>query len=141
MLVEASAPCDLFSDVLSEGALLGTVTVKGNVLAVEDNAVFTGTARGRWKFECTRCLSPVEAEWSEPVEMTVPLDEGPMDLTAEVRQSIGLAQPMRILCKPNCKGLCAVCRKNRNAGDCGHPLPEGNLTSTRPRLTPRHHKG
>ena len=50
----------------------------------------------------------------------VPIDSGPMDLTEDVRQSIGLAQPMKIFCKPDCKGLCSVCHKNRNLADCGH---------------------
>ncbi len=139
--VRVSVPSDLFADVLAEGVLVGKVAVEGKILAVEDSAMFTGTAKGRWKFECTRCLTPVEAPWSEPVEMTAPLDKGPMDLTEEVRQSIGLAEPMKMVCRPDCKGLCPVCQKNRNTADCGHPLPEGGATSTRPRLTPRHQKG
>jgi uncharacterized protein len=65
-----------------------------------------------------------------------------MDLTDEIRQSIGLAEPMKIFCKPDCKGLCAVCRQNRNVKDCGHPQPEAaDRSSTRPRLTPRPQKG
>ena len=43
-------------------------------------------------------------------------------------------------CKPDCKGLCLVCRKNRNLGDCGH-ASGGAESSTRPRLTPRPDKG
>lgn len=141
MAVSVSVPSEPFADALSEGVLLGAVAVAGRILAVEDNAMFEGTASGRWKFECTRCLTPVEAEWTEPVTQTSPLDKGPMDLNEEVRQSIGLAEPMKMVCKPDCKGLCAVCRVNRNLKDCGHPQPEGGSTSTRPRLTPRHQKG
>ncbi|MFI5363921.1 MAG: YceD family protein [Elusimicrobiota bacterium] len=57
-----------------------------------------------------------------------------------MRQAIGLAQPMKIFCKPDCKGLCSVCHKNRNLADCGH-AQGGAESSTRPRLTPRPNKG
>ncbi len=149
LAVDAQTAPETFPDALSEGALVGPVKLDGMILAVDDEAAFTGTAKGKWRFECTRCLKPVEQSWSTPVEVMVPIDGGPMDLTDEVRQSIALIQPMRILCKPGCKGLCGVCKKNRNDADCGHPeggggdgVPGGNFTETRkPRLTPRPHKG
>lgn len=149
LAVDAQTPPGTFPDALSEGALSGPVRLKGMILAVDDEAAFTGSASGRWTFECTRCLKPVERDWSAPIEVMVPIDGGPMDLTDEVRQSIALAQPMRILCKPACKGLCGVCRKNRNEVNCGHPeggegdgVPGGGFANTRkPRLTPRPQKG
>jgi uncharacterized protein len=36
-----------------------------------------------------------------------------------IREQILLAVPMRKLCKPECKGLCPICGKNLNEGDCG----------------------
>lgn len=142
--VKVSVPADLFPDALSEGALVGEVAVDGMVRRVEDDAVFEGTASGRWRFECTRCLAPVERSWSEPVEMTASIDAGPMDLTDEVRQSIGLAQPMKMVCKPDCKGLCPVCRKDLNQGECGHNArvaPADDARTTKPRLIPPRKKG
>ena len=149
MPVNAKTAPETFPDALSEGSLVGPVVLNGMILAVDDEASFTGEAIGRWKFECTRCLKPIEGEWRAPIEVMVPIDGGPMDLTDEVRQSIALAQPMKILCKPDCKGLCLVCSQNRNDVNCGHPaseggdgVPGGNLTQTRrPRLTPRPKKG
>lgn len=142
--VKVSVPSDLFPDALSEGALVGEVGVEGVIRQVDDDAVFEGAASGRWRFECTRCLTPVEGKWSEPFELTVSIDAGPMDLTEEVRQSIGLAQPMKMFCKPDCKGLCPVCRQNLNVKDCGHKVqvPAGDdAKTTKPRLTPRRKKG
>jgi uncharacterized metal-binding protein YceD (DUF177 family) len=141
LAVNASVPSEDFADVLTEGKLVGPVDVSGVIRRIDDEAEFEGVAKGRWTFECTRCLTPIDAPWSEKLEATAPIDGGPMDLTEEVRQSIGLAQPMKMLCKPDCKGLCAVCRQNRNLKDCGHPQPEAERTSTRPRLTPRPDKG
>ena len=147
--VNAKTGPENFPDALSEGSLVGPVALDGMILAVDDDASFTGEAKGSWKFECTRCLKPVETEWRTPIEVMVPIGGGTMDLTDEVRQSIALIQPMRILCKPDCKGLCTTCKKNRNDVTCGHPeggggdgVPGGNLEVThKPRLTKRPDKG
>ena len=149
LAVNAKTGPETFPDALSEGALVGPVALEGTILAVDEEAAFTGTAKGKWRFECTRCLKPLEQTWSAPIEVMVPIDGGPMDLTDEVRQSIALAQPMKIICKPDCRGLCAVCKKNRNEDNCGHPeigagdgVPGGGFAETRhPRLTPRPQKG
>ena len=118
--VRAMTGPELFSDALSEGSLVGPVKVEGVIRALDDEASFEGSARGKWRFECSRCLAPIEGDWSAPVELMVSIDGGPMDLTEEVRQSIALAQPMKMLCRPDCRGLCPVCQKNRNQTDCGH---------------------
>jgi len=138
--VDATAGPELFPDALSEGALVGPISVKGVIREVDDTAAFEGSAKGRWRFECTRCLAPVELEWSAAVEATAPIDAGPLDLTEEVRQSIALAQPMKTVCRPDCKGLCPACGKNLNSVDCGHKLEVPPKTG-RPRLTPRPKKG
>ena len=33
--------------------------------------------------------------------------------------SLTFNMPTKILCKPDCKGICKVCGKNLNEGDCG----------------------
>ncbi len=129
-----------FPGAVAEGDLVGPVSVKGSVARQDDEAVFEGEASGRWRFECTRCLAPVEAGYAASVEQRAPIDGGPMDLSDEVRQSIILAQPMKIYCRPDCKGLCSICRRNRNLEDCGHPQG-GADSSLRPRLTARPDKG
>ncbi len=149
MAVNAKTGPEAFPDALSEGSLIGPIALEGMILAVDDEAAFTGTAKGQWRFECTRCLKSLEQNWSSQIEAMAPIDGGLMDLTDEVRQSIALAQPMKVLCKPDCGGLCEICQKNLNEGTCGHPeggdgdgVPGGHFTDTRkPRLTPRPKKG
>ena len=36
-----------------------------------------------------------------------------------VYDEILLNWPMKILCRPDCKGVCPVCGKNLNDGECG----------------------
>ncbi len=136
--VDVSVSPSDFPDILDSGQLIAPVAVKGNICRKDDEAVFEGAASGRWRLECTRCLAPVETSYAAPVEHRAPIDGGPMDLSDEVRQSIILAQPMKIHCRPDCKGLCPLCRRNRNLEDCGHAVAE---SSSRPRLTVRPDKG
>lgn len=41
-----------------------------------------------------------------------------IDLTAEIRETILLAVPMKMLCAENCRGLCAGCGVNLNTESC-----------------------
>lgn len=41
-----------------------------------------------------------------------------IDLLSYVEQSIFLAMPMKILCRPDCKGLCPQCGINLNENEC-----------------------
>ncbi len=41
-----------------------------------------------------------------------------LDLSEFLRQNIILALPSAPLCSPDCKGLCPICGKNLNEGEC-----------------------
>jgi uncharacterized protein len=67
---------------------------------------------------CFRCLddavldlpSPGEAE-----ELTTPyVVDDKLDLAAWSRDAVALALPDKILCRPDCAGLCPACGKNLN---------------------------
>lgn len=118
--IDVTVPGSLFPDAVTDGGLVGDVRVKGILTKQDDEAAFDGSATGRWKVECTRCLTMVEGSFSGQVESRGSIDAGPLDVSDDVRQAIALAQPMKTLCKPDCKGLCQVCRKNLNTTDCGH---------------------
>jgi uncharacterized protein len=75
---------------------------------------------------CYRCLGdavlelPIrgreyQAESPDDEELTTPYMEGNnLDVSAWARDAIALALPDKILCRPDCAGLCAVCGKNLN---------------------------
>ena len=48
------------------------------------------------------------------------VDDDRLDLSQWVRDSIALALPDKILCRPDCAGLCPVCGKNLNHEPHGH---------------------
>ena len=44
-----------------------------------------------------------------------------LDLESVVREQILLAQPMKRLCREDCKGVCPTCGADRNRVECGCP--------------------
>ncbi len=89
--------------------------------------------------ECARCLDEVSGVFEEDFERTVvtrgalteeQLEEnfdeyavldadGVLDIDCEVSDTVSLMFPKKILCHEDCKGLCPVCGKSKNQGDCG----------------------
>jgi uncharacterized protein len=95
------------------------------------NRATTGTAlrlrlRARLHGPCYRCLSDAVLELPIDVreyqatnpdtdELRTPyLDDDRLDLSAWARDSVALALPEQILCRPDCAGLCPTCGENLN---------------------------
>jgi uncharacterized protein len=88
--------------------------------------VFTLAFDTRLHGPCYRCLGdavlelPIhtreyQAEQADDEELRTEYVDGDMlDLSAWARDAIALALPDKILCRPDCAGLCAVCGKNLN---------------------------
>jgi uncharacterized protein len=88
--------------------------------------VFALTFTVRLHGPCYRCLGdaalelPIEAREYQAVspedeEMTTPyLADQTLDVSAWARDAVALALPDKILCRPDCAGLCPVCGKNLN---------------------------
>lgn len=83
--------------------------------------------------ECRRCLAPVEELIEDDVDVIFSADpdllEDPavyempanavvLDLTTAVREEMALRVSAFPLCRPDCKGLCATCGADLNAGPC-----------------------
>ena len=77
-----------------------------------------GSVSGEWVIECVRCNAPSLRPYGATVEAVFPPSDAAMDAGDEVRQALVLAVPMRVVCSPDCKGLCARCGTNRNVGEC-----------------------
>jgi len=87
---------------------------------------------------CYRCLGdavlevPIavreyQASAPEDEEMTTPyLVDDRLDVSAWGRDAVALALPDKILCRPDCAGLCAVCGKNLNDEPHEHEEERGD---------------
>ena len=115
--------------VNAEAELAGKeIRVRGHIFGVLEAA-------------CDRCLEKIKI----PVELDFDLPYRPMEEIAQeeevevgedelkvgffwgdgvnladvVKEQVLLSVPMKVVCRPDCRGLCPVCGVNRNARECG----------------------
>lgn len=119
------------SDDLTE--LAEGVRLTGVVESVVDGLLVRGTTSASVRLGCVRCLTTfpdrIQADVvelfsrheqvTEPVDTGYEIQEGMIDLDTLLRDALALALPTRPLCRPDCRGLCAQCGAELNAGDCG----------------------
>ena len=99
-------------------------------------ALVTATCAFAFELECARCLKPVRYTMKNEVQQEVvsPEYDGVIDEEAEqmsfmegyqlnvddlIYSDIVLNWPMKILCREDCKGICRICGKDLNTGECG----------------------
>ena len=81
--------------------------------------------------QCVRCLADVDQMLASkigdlfiyppenaPEDALTVGDDVHIDLAPLVRENMLLSKPIRILCRPDCKGLCPHCGQNWNEGPC-----------------------
>lgn len=85
------------------------------------------------KTTCVRCLEefylPIKfdfeelyqfpSRYREETDLLLPMD-GYIDLQSLYREYLILAMPIKPVCSPECKGLCAICGVNLNKEICEH---------------------
>ncbi len=117
----------------------GNVKVVGNLSKVGTQLFLTAQASGLLSTECDRCLGETKLEISVPIAIyyqtsvanpdyegdeegvevrTLHPEEDAIVLDNEVRQSIMLGVPLKVLCSEECRGICPSCGADLNKGDC-----------------------
>ncbi|MFQ6113039.1 MAG: DUF177 domain-containing protein [bacterium] len=113
-----------------------------NVIEKKDNNIFVNVhIETHANYVCDKCLANFENELLEDFALLYKLErdltkyydhdyheeEGvrfinpnsvEIDLTADVRESLLLAIPMKVVCSEDCKGLCRTCGTNLNEEMC-----------------------
>lgn len=104
--------------LLAEGAVVntaGTLTLMGMIAA-------------KYRCVCDRCGAQFDREKSVTVNAGIAVDESEEDLFQMEEDTIDLDEILytcfvldmeaKVLCKPDCKGLCARCGANLNHEEC-----------------------
>ncbi|MCL4249964.1 MAG: DUF177 domain-containing protein [Anaerolineae bacterium] len=95
----------------------------------KEGILVQGELQAGFETECYRCLDPIQREVSlqieelfgypEPGDCEFSIaEDGILDLAPLIRSEILIEEEHSILCKPDCKGLCAECGENLNRGSC-----------------------
>jgi len=104
----------------------GTVSASFGVTQANTGTVFNLAFTARLLGPCYRCLTdavlelPIavreyQATSPDDEQLTTPYLEGSnLDISSWAHDAVALALPEKILCRPDCAGLCPVCGKNLN---------------------------
>ena len=114
---------------------VGPVTAKLNLFKQGDTTYVKAKLSVAMESECAKCLSSVREILEVPSENQYrPLPKMPqyllddigiryyeeeyIDLSEDIKESLLLEVPARILCSEDCKGLCPHCGQNLNKEKC-----------------------
>lgn len=98
-------------------------------------ALLTGHARVTLAMSCDRCLKPVDQTidlafdreiYAPELLKTIPdgqadqefVDGFQMDVDDFLHMELVINLPMKVLCRPDCKGICRQCGRDLNTGTC-----------------------
>ncbi len=114
--------------------LAGPVIVSGVLQRTgEDGFLWRGRIQASVAGECSRCLVSLTQQLDEGVDVLFSSDpdliDDPsvyalspevtsVDVTMAVREELALRLSAFPICRPDCKGLCATCGADLNAGPC-----------------------
>ncbi len=71
------------------------------------------------EYTCSRCLAKVTSPFKKDFSVSYEANPGAvLNVDEDIRQEMIVDSPMKVLCKPDCKGLCPNCGQNLNVGKC-----------------------
>ena len=102
----------------------------------QSKALVQGTAKITFALACDRCLRDVDYTFDLSFDTVVvspdytgedaeeeaasELMEGyHLNVDELIKNELLLDWPMKVLCREDCKGICKICGKNLNDGECG----------------------
>ncbi len=95
------------------------ILVKGEAWKTEDDLTVNVHLEGDRVMTCSLCLEEFNNVFEK--DITLHYDIKGLDsvtLDPDLRDEILLEHPIRVLCKPDCKGLCSFCGANLNDEPC-----------------------
>jgi uncharacterized protein len=140
MVLDTTYPAGTFDCPMEEFGPVGVVKVQGAAELAGADIRIHGRIGALVGAGCDRCMASVELRLEQefdllyrPVsaigqeqEVEIPADElevgfysgEGIKLADVVKEQVILALPMKVVCRPDCRGLCPVCAANLNLGTC-----------------------
>jgi len=127
-------------ETVESDIIISPIKARLKIIKIGSEVIVKGEVVADIKLQCSRCIAEFFNTLSVPVDVVYhPLDElkgddrheilsgeldmdfysgDEMDLTTLMKEQILLNIPMKPLCKDSCRGICPICGKNLNEGDC-----------------------
>ncbi len=96
-----------------------SIDVKARVSRTGDEVFVDLSLRAHVEYRCSRCLAKIQDVLKK--HFNVNHEAGPgdiLEIDEDIRQEMILDCPMKVVCRPDCKGLCPNCGQNLNITGC-----------------------
>lgn len=98
--------------------IVGELWYEDDVLFIQAKSIIAVSTK------CARCLKDILVPIELKIQDDIPIDElletygAEFDVCDLLKEQIILNMPVRLLCDPDCKGLCSVCGNDLNFQEC-----------------------
>ena len=118
--IDQSIPKEDIGLTSQEADIRSLLNVKARLEKVDNFIIADTHIKAEFGYTCARCLEELHSteERSYKFDFEVTTDIESIDLGEEIRQEIIMANPARVLCSKNCKGICPQCGANLNKEKC-----------------------
>jgi len=96
------------------------LNVKAHIEKVDNFIIADTHIKAEFGYMCARCLEELYSTEERSYKFDFEIDPSMeyIDLGEEIRQEIIMANPAKILCGKDCKGICPDCGANLNKEEC-----------------------
>jgi uncharacterized protein len=118
--IDQSIPPEGIGLSSEEADIRSLLNVKAHLEKVNNVIMADTHIKAEFGYLCARCLQELSSTEERSYKFDFEIDPGNeyIDLGEEIRQEIILANPARILCSQDCKGICPKCGANLNIEKC-----------------------
>jgi len=118
--IDQSIPKEGIGLTSEEVDIRSLLNVKARIEKVDNFIIADTHIKAEFGYLCARCLEELYSTEERSYKFDFEIDPGMeyIDLGEEIRQEIIMANPAKILCSKDCKGICPDCGANLNKEEC-----------------------
>ena len=108
------------SDLTKQGtAFFDSIDVRAKITKAGMEVFVDVSLESPVEYTCSRCLAKIKDTFKKSFSANYEVHPGDiLEIDDDIRQEIILDSPMKVVCRPDCKGLCLNCGQNLNVGEC-----------------------
>ncbi len=118
--IDQSIPKEGIGLSSEETDIRSLLNVKARLEKVNNLIIASTRIKAEFGYMCARCLEELSStqELSYKFDFEINPQSEYIDLGEEIRQEIIMANPLKVLCSKDCKGICPKCGANLNIKQC-----------------------
>ena len=118
--IDQSIPKEDIGLSCEEADIRSLLNVKARLEKVNNFIIANTRVQAQFGYMCARCLEELLStqEFTYKFNFEINPQNEYIDLGEEIRQEIIMANPLKVLCSKDCKGICPQCGANLNLKQC-----------------------